>query len=92
MLHWLHERSLYRLRDASSREAVNAGELAASMGVKHHVLTVDWEGAMPTGQYKKQNAAREKRYKALLEYCRTYSISNLLLGHHLDDQIGGLSA
>lgn len=67
---------------------MEAGELAASLGVKHHVLTLDWEGAVPTGQYKMQNAAREKRYEVLLEYCRTSSISNLMLGHHLDDQIG----
>lgn len=76
-----------RLREGSGEEAVQAGELAASLGVRHHVLTVDWEGAVPT-QHKIQFAAREKRYEALLKYCRKATINNILFGHHLDDQIG----
>ena len=78
---------LCRLQDSSGEEAVQAGELATSLGVRHHVLTVDWEGAVPA-QYKIQYAAREKRYEALLKYCRRTAINNIMFGHHLDDQIG----
>lgn len=76
-----------RLRDGSGEEAAMAGKLAADLGVRHQVLTVDWEGPAP-GRYRLQGKAREKRYGALLQYCQHASLGYLMTAHHLDDQIG----
>lgn len=66
-----------------------AGKLATSLGVKHRVLAVDWQGSVP-GRYRMQKKAREKRYGALLEYCQRSNLGHLMTAHHLDDQIGKL--
>lgn len=78
-----------RLRDGSAEEARATAEMAADLGVTHHVLPIDWEGS-PPGRYKMQKRSREKRYLALLEHCNASSIAHLMTAHHIDDQIGKL--
>ena len=78
---------LCRLRESSTEECVRAGELAAKIGVKHHILSVDWQGSVPI-RYKIQNAARTQRYDSMMEFCTKHSFPTLMTAHHLDDQIG----
>lgn len=77
-------------------EAERTGELVRNLGVEHHILTLDWgeekQGGGGGGDLprrgKLQIAAREKRYPALLQFCRNKDIRALMVAHHLDDQNG----
>ncbi len=70
------------LRDGSSAEAAFVEREALRLGLRH--LTLRWEGAKPdTGI---EEAAREARYRLLVDACRSESIADLLTAHHQDDQ------
>jgi len=76
-----------RLRAESAEDARKAGELAASLDVEHCILRVNWEGCVPS-RNAVQSPARDHRYRLLLDMCRGRGISTLMLGHHVNDQIG----
>lgn len=72
----------HRLRPAAAAEAAAVGRQAAGLGCRHRTLA--WTGVKPaTGL---QAAAREVRYRLLLDACRADGAGALLLAHHLDDQ------
>lgn len=89
------------LRPESGTEAELAAARARDAGADTAVLA--WEGEKPeTGR---QEAAREARYALMTGWCADNGVTDLLLGHHLDDQaatvlmrlrhgsgIGGLAA
>lgn len=89
------------LRPESGAEADLAATRARDVGAEAVVLV--WEGEKPeTGR---QEAAREARYALMTGWCAGNDLTDLLLGHHLDDQaatvlmrlrhgsgIGGLAA
>ena len=78
-----------RLREGSSCDAEKTGELVRRLGLEHHILTLNWDGdGGPPSGGKIQEAARMKRYPALLGLCERLSIRNLMVAHHMDDQNG----
>lgn len=70
------------LRPEAAAEAARVAALAASRGRRH--ATMSWTGEKPASGL--QAAARDARYRLLLDACRGEGIGALLLGHHLDDQ------
>jgi len=70
------------LRAASAAEARRAAAMAKELGVPHHILR--WKGEKPASGV--QAAAREARYRLLLDACRRLGTHDLLAAHHLDDQ------
>ncbi|MDC0247162.1 tRNA lysidine(34) synthetase TilS, partial [OCS116 cluster bacterium] len=71
------------LREGSKEEALFVKEEASKLGLRSAILT--WKGKKPTS--KIQESARNERYNLLFNYCKKNHISDLFLGHHLDDQI-----
>ena len=70
------------LRPGSTREARQTGRWLSSHGIAHHVLR--WRGAKP--EHGIQAAARDARYRLLLDWCRAHGAVHLLLGHQREDQ------
>ena len=73
------------LRAQSAREAQWVGEQARAMGIVHEILT--WEGGKPSTGV--QDAAREARYRLLLELAQRYRPSGpvaVVTAHTEDDQ------
>ena len=70
------------LRPASAAEARRASAMARELGVSHRILR--WNGEKPASGV--QAAAREARYRLLVEACRAAGVSDLLVAHHLEDQ------
>lgn len=70
------------LRAASAAEARRAAAMAKALGVPHRILR--WNGEKPASGI--QAAAREARYRLLLDACRAAGASDLLVAHHLEDQ------
>jgi tRNA(Ile)-lysidine synthase TilS/MesJ len=82
----------FRLREESTLEAERTGELVKSLGMEHHIVSLDWsEGGGLPRRGKVQLAAREKRYPALLQFCRKMDVRTLMVAHNLDDQNGQFS-
>jgi tRNA(Ile)-lysidine synthase len=73
----------HRLRAGSAAEAEQACAWLRESGMEAHLLA--WTGDKPaTGV---QAAAREARFRLLLEWCRGAGVLHLLLAHHEDDQV-----
>ena len=70
------------LRPGSAKEARQVARRARSMGYAHKLFR--WEGDKPAADI--QAAAREARYRLMLDWCRDKKIDGLLLAHHLEDQ------
>lgn len=70
------------LRAASEAEAKRAAAMAKALGVPHRILR--WTGGKPASGI--QAAAREARYRLLLDACRSAGASDLLVAHHIEDQ------
>jgi tRNA(Ile)-lysidine synthase len=70
------------LRRESSSEAATTRDLLSRHGIPAEILR--WRGAKPASGL--QEAAREARYRLLLEACREQGILHLLIAHHADDQ------
>lgn len=70
------------LRAAAAKEARQVGRWAWSLGVAHRILT--WDGPKPRADV--QAAARDARYRLMLDWCVKRRIGDLALAHHLDDQ------
>ncbi|MBF9234830.1 tRNA lysidine(34) synthetase TilS [Microvirga sp. BT350] len=72
----------HRLRSESADEAAFVAREAASLGFPHRTLT--WDGPKPeTGL---QEAAREARYRLLIQCAREEGATHLLTAHTQDDQ------
>lgn len=70
------------LRRESAAESRQVGEWMRRAGIAHHVLP--WTGPKPTSGI--QEAARQERYRLLLDWCHQHRLPYLLLGHHRQDQ------
>lgn len=70
------------LRAASAAEAKRASAMAKELGISHRILR--WKGEKPASGI--QAAAREARYRLLLDACRAAGVPDLLVAHHLEDQ------
>ncbi|MEI8394176.1 MAG: tRNA lysidine(34) synthetase TilS [Rhodospirillaceae bacterium] len=72
----------HRLRLESTREAETVGQILAQRAIAHE--TLPWLGDKPKSGI--QAAAREARYRLLIERCAAEGILHLMLGHHREDQ------
>ncbi len=70
------------LRRGSSQEAADVIAIAAARGLPGRVLT--WRGPHPAANL--EAAAREARYRLLLDAARRDGATHLVLAHHRDDQ------
>ena len=73
----------HKLRKESTNEADKVKRVLKSFKINAHVLT--WKGKKPVNNI--QSLARNKRYEFLFSKCKKLKISNLVLGHHMDDLI-----
>ena len=73
----------HKLRKESTYEARKVKKILKSLKINSHVLT--WNGKKPKNNI--QSLARSKRYELLLSKCKKLKITNLILGHHMDDLI-----
>ncbi len=73
----------HKLRKESTYEAQKVKRVLKSLKIDTQVLT--WKGKKPISNI--QSLARSKRYELLFSKCKKLQISNLVLGHHLDDLI-----
>ena len=71
----------HKLRKESTLEAKKTRNVLSNFGIKSEILT--WKGKKPLSNIQSQ--ARKKRYNLLFLRCKNLKISNLVLGHHLDD-------
>lgn len=71
------------LREGSAAEAAEVGAWAASLGLKHQLLT--WQAGRP-GQPNLQAAARKARYELMATAMSEQGRSVLATGHTADDQ------
>jgi tRNA(Ile)-lysidine synthase len=74
----------HNLRPEALAEAMQIKKWCDAKNIKHHIL--HWEHSQ-TITSSIQEAARDARYHLLTEFCKKNQISNLLIAHHLDDQI-----
>ena len=73
----------HKLRKESTYEAHKVKRILKSLKINSQVLT--WKGKKPVSNI--QSLARSKRYELLFLKCKKLKISNLVLGHHIDDLI-----
>ncbi len=73
----------HKLRKESTSEAHEVKKILKSLKINSNVLT--WRGKKPVKNI--QSSARSKRYELLFFKCKKLKISNLVLGHHIDDLI-----
>ncbi len=71
----------HKLRKESTLEAKKTRKVLSNFGIMSEILT--WKGKKPLSNIQSQ--ARKKRYNLLFLRCKNLKISNLVLGHHLDD-------
>ena len=71
------------LRPESAEEARTVAGWLASRGIPHEILV--WAGTKPTSGL--QEAAREARYRLLVEWCHAHGVLHLLGAHHREDQV-----
>jgi tRNA(Ile)-lysidine synthase len=71
----------HKLREESTSEAIKVKKILNTYNIKSEILT--WYGKKPTKNIQSQ--ARKKRYNLLFSKCKKLKISNLVIGHHLDD-------
>ena len=73
----------HKLRKDSSLEAKKVKRILTKNNIKSNILT--WKGKIPKSNI--QLNARNIRYSLLSEYCYKKKIKNLIVAHHVDDQI-----
>ena len=71
----------HRLRKEATLEAQKVKNVLNNFGINAELLT--WNGKKPISNI--QSLARKKRYDLLFSKCKSLKISNLIIGHHLDD-------
>lgn len=70
------------LRPESRQEAEQVARWMAARGIEHHLLTPP-----PLHHLNNlQEAARQRRYDALAEWCHAHGVLHCLLAHHAGDQ------
>lgn len=72
----------HALRPASAQEALDVGLLCAELGIPHVIRR--WEGDKPKSGISA--AAREARYRLLMEIADTVGADAIVTGHTADDQ------
>ena len=70
------------IRKDSDKEAKKVKQLLSKKKIKSHIFKIKFTEA---GNF--HSTARKKRYDLILKFCKKNRIKNVLLGHHLDDQI-----
>lgn len=77
----------HNLRTNSHEEARNTSDILIKYGIKQDNITIyDWiHDNIPQSAIEER--ARNKRHEIVKEVCNNYEIKDILLGHHLDDQI-----
>ena len=71
----------HKLRKESTNEAKKVKKILSNHGINLEIL--NWNGKKPKSNI--QSLARKKRYDLLFSKCKSFKISNLIIGHHLDD-------
>ena len=71
----------HNLRKDSAKEAKLVKKILKKFSINAQIL--DWKGKKPKSNL--QSLARKKRYDLLFKECKRYNITNILIGHHLDD-------
>jgi len=71
----------HKLRKESTDEAKKVKKILNYFDIKAEIL--NWNGKKPTKNI--QSLARKKRYDLLFSKCKKLKISNLIIGHHIDD-------
>ena len=71
----------HKLRKDSSEESKKVKKILRNFGFELEIL--NWNGKKPSSNI--QSLARKKRYDLLFSKCKSLKISNLIIGHHLDD-------
>ena len=71
----------HKLRRESTDEAMKVKKILNNFNIKSEILT--WNGKKPINNI--QSLARKKRYDLLSLKCKQLKISNLIIGHHMDD-------
>ena len=71
----------HKLRKESTEEAKKVKKILNKFDIKAEILT--WRGKKPSRNI--QSLSRKKRYDLLFSKCKQLKISNLIVGHHLDD-------
>lgn len=74
----------HNLRPESLNEAMLIHSWLKQDNIKHHILTWSRDQDVLNNIQAK---AREARYKLLSDWCLEHNFTNLLIGHHLNDQI-----
>jgi tRNA(Ile)-lysidine synthase len=72
------------LRAESAAESEQVGGWLAARRVTRHTI-LRWTGPKPEAGI--QAAARDARYRLMIEHCRAQGVLHLCLAHHLDDQV-----
>jgi tRNA(Ile)-lysidine synthase len=72
------------LRAGSADEARQTRQWLVRQGIEAHVL--GWQPPLPLSGGL-QAAARDARYRLLLEWCRRAGVLHLVTAHHADDQV-----
>ena len=73
----------HALRPESRAEAEFVARICESLGVRHTILTAEWD-EMPDSAL--QERARLMRYRLLGDWATGRGLTALITGHHLDDQ------
>ena len=87
---WAHERNIsltaltvdHGLRPGSAEEAELVARFGSHFGVDHQILP--WIGSKPDTHV--QASARDVRYRLMEKWCTDNGVTELYLGHTLDDQ------
>ena len=72
----------HKLRDRSADEAIQVGQIAKKLGLRH--IIEEWTGEKPVSAVSQK--AREARYALLAKIAHDVGATVIALGHNLDDQ------
>ena len=72
----------HKLRKESTKEALKVKKILNNLSIKSDILT--WRKQKT--RKNTQSESRKNRYNLLFSECKKFKITNLILGHHLDDQ------
>ncbi len=72
----------HKMRQASSKEALELGKILAKRKIPHEILTIS---AAKIPQKNIEAKLREMRYELFFNFCQKNKIEFLFLGHHLGD-------
>jgi tRNA(Ile)-lysidine synthase len=92
---WTRERKIalialtvdHALRDASASEAVQVGTWMSACDIPHAILRWNDGPHARTLTRSAQNAARDARYRLMIDWCNANDCSHLFVAHHADDQV-----